>query len=114
MLNNSQAKADHCPSPDVVKQRKISRDYEWTLDERRTLEDVLAVETLYSARIKNSGDFVACYYSSGSQLLRLDAKPEKKGCLIVESGGKWNIINEVEAVCGDKEITLCEFTVKCE
>ena len=62
-LNTGLVKADHCPSPETIKERKISRDYEWTIDERRTLDDVLAVEKLYSVRIKNQGEFIACYYS---------------------------------------------------
>ena len=114
LSGTEQPRADHCPSPDIVKQRKISRDYEWTIDERRTLDDVLAVETLYSARIKNRGEFIACYYSSEARLLRLDAKPEKNGCLIVESSGKWNIIDGVEAICEEDDIALCEYNIKCD
>lgn len=113
-LNTGLVMADQCPSPEVIKERKISRDYEWTIDERRTLDDVLAVEKLYSARIKNQGEFIACYYSGGKQLLRLDGKPEKKDCWVAESNGKWNTIGEVETVCGEHDITLCQFNIKCE
>lgn len=113
-LNTGLVKADHCPSPETIKERKISRDYEWTIDERRTLDDVLAVEKLYSVRIKNQGEFIACYYSGGNRLLRLDGKPEKDNCLVNNSDGNWNRIGDSETVCEENDIALCEYQIKCD
>ena len=106
--------SDTCPSAHTVVERKISRDYEWTLDERKTLEDVLAVERLYSARLKNNGEFVACYYSGKRGLLRLDAKPEKENCQLKKAGGEWELVNETEHVCQERDLSQCRFETECQ
>ncbi|MCG8378773.1 MAG: hypothetical protein MI865_04770 [Proteobacteria bacterium] len=104
--------AEQCPSPDIIKDRKISREYEWTIDERRTLEDVLAVEKLFSVRIKNQGEFIACYYSGNRGILRLDGKPLKDSCRIQTESGNWKKI-EGETVCLDEELSLCIYKIEC-
>ena len=106
--------ADGCPPAQIVKDRKISRDYEWTLDERKTLDDVLAVERLYSVRIKNKGEFVACYYSGKTGLLRLDAKPEKEGCIIAIKTGEWTALDTGEALCVEDNLQLCHYEISCK
>ncbi len=111
---SSSVYADKCPAPDIIVERKISREYEWTIDERRTLEDVLAVEKLYSVRIKNNGEFIACYYATGKTLLRMDAKPMKTGCVVIEYGGKWSQVDAAERVCAEADSYDCQFAIYCD
>lgn len=106
--------AEQCPDPEKIKERKINRDYEWTIGERRTLEDVLSVEKLYSVRIKNEAEYVACYYSGSRNLLRLDAKPLKQPCIVSRISGRWELTNSGEHVCKEDDLALCEYDIKCE
>ncbi len=111
-VNSTIVIADRCPSAETVKERKISREYEWTIDERRSLEDVLSVEKLYSVRIKNKGEFVACYYT-GKNLLRLDAKAIKEGCLISVVSGSWKSSGNGEQICDGDDLNLCLYEINC-
>ena len=113
VLFSKQLIADQCPSSQVVKDRKISRDYEWTIDERRTLEDVLAVETLYSVRVKNNGEFIACYYSGNRGLIRLDGKPLGENCTLNTSSDNWLSTNNGELVCQEADPGLCLYEIDC-
>lgn len=108
------ALADQCPSAELVKERKISREYDWTIDERRSLQDVLAVERLYSVRIKNKGEFVACFYSSNHQLLRLDGAALEKDCVINNNSGNWVESENGEQVCNEKDLSLCKYEINCK
>ena len=105
--------AEQCPTPQIIKDRKISRDFEWTLDERMTLEHVLAVEKLYSVRIKNDGEFIACYYSGHKGLLRLDGKPEGDSCRLQKETGNWDLVNNNEQICKEADLSLCLFSIIC-
>ncbi|MCZ6803830.1 MAG: hypothetical protein O7D86_07835 [Proteobacteria bacterium] len=106
--------ADQCPTPEIIKDRMISRDYEWTIDERRTLDDVLSVEKLYSIRIKNKGEFIACSYSGSKNLLRLDGKPVKEGCSVNKSSGNWELAENGEQICKEAELGLCVYDINCK
>lgn len=108
------ASADRCPSPDIIKDRKISREYAWLIDERRSLEDVLIVERLYSVRIKNKGEFASCYYSADQHLLQMDARPLKPGCIVIEYGGKWKVVNSAEKVCAEEDVYQCQYAIYCD
>jgi hypothetical protein len=105
--------ADQCPTPEKIKERKISRDYDWTIDERRTLEDVLSVEKLYSVRIKNKAEYIACYYSGSKGLLRLDGKPLKQPCRVSDISGRWQLTENGEQVCKEEDLGLCKYDIKC-
>ena len=106
------ASADVCPSPEIVRERGISREYEWTINERQTLEDVLAVEKLYSVRIKNKGEFVACYYYTSKQRpMRLDAKPLKANCSVTRYSDNWEAPDGLELVCRDDDVYQCRFAI---
>jgi hypothetical protein len=105
--------ADHCPSAKIVKERNISREYDWSIDERRSLEDVLSVEKLYSVRIKNKGEFIACYYSGEKSLLRLDGAPIGKDCLIKKQSGNWLEAENNEQVCQEDDLNLCVYEINC-
>ena len=114
MTLHAWANADVCPSPEIVRERKISREYEWTINERRTLEDVLAVEKLYSVRIKNKGEFVACYYTSKQRSMRLDAKPLKADCSVTHYSNNWEAPSGLELVCRDDDVYQCQFAILCD
>jgi len=112
-INPRQLIADQCPTPEIIKDRKISRDYEWTIDERRSLDDVLAVENLYSVRIKNKDEFIACFYSGSKNLLRLDGKPVKEGCVVNKKSGSWELVENGEKVCKETDLGLCVYDIYC-
>lgn len=113
-MNSSLVIAAQCPGPEIIKQRKISRDYDWTIDERRSLEDVLSVKKLYSVRIKNKGEFIACYYSDTKSLLRLDGSSLKKECVINKKSGSWIFSENGEQVCKEEDLNLCVYEIHCD
>lgn len=113
-INSNLTFADQCPSAQIVKDRKISRDYEWTIDERRTLDDVLSVKKLYSVRIKNKGEFVACSYTGTEHLLRLDGTSVKAGCIITKTSGRWENSKKGEQVCQEEDLSLCLYQIRCK
>ncbi|HIF50769.1 MAG TPA: hypothetical protein EYQ42_04445 [Thiotrichaceae bacterium] len=106
--------ADQCPTAEIIKERKISRDYEWTIDERRSLNDVLSVEKLYSVRIKNKGEFIACYYSGSKKLLRLDGIYFDKECLLNKKSGNWVVSESGEQICREEDLSLCLYEINCD
>jgi hypothetical protein len=106
--------ADQCPSSEIIKERNISRDYEWTIDERRSLKDVLSVEKLYSVRIKNKGEFIACFYSGSKKLLRLDGASLTEKCVIRIQSGNWEQAENGEQVCKEDDLSLCLYEIHCE
>ncbi len=105
--------ADQCPTAEKIKERNISREYDWTINERRTLEDVLSVEKLYSVRIRNEAEYIACYYSGSKRLLRLDGKPLKQSCRVEKISGRWKSIKDGEQICLEDELGKCEYSIKC-
>lgn len=106
--------ADQCPTAEIVKERKISREYEWSIDERRSLKDVLTVEKLYSVRIKNRGEFVACYYTGNNRLLRLDGAPIEDNCIINKKSDGWIESDNGEQVCKESDLSQCIYAMDCE
>ncbi len=113
LVNSGLVIADQCPTPEIIKDREVSRDYEWTIDERRSLDDVLSVEKLYSVRIKNKGEFIACYYSGGKNLLRLDGTSVEKECVVNKKSGSWEFSENGEQVCKEEDLNLCHYEIHC-
>lgn len=113
-INSGLAIADQCPSIEFIKERKISRAYDWSIDERRSIDDLLSVNKLYSVRIKNKGEFVACYYSASKTTLRLDGAANKEDCLINKTSGLWEISESGELVCKEDDLNLCLYEIVCE
>ena len=105
--------ADICPSVTEIKYRLISRDYEWTVDEGVTLDDVITVEKLFAVSIENNGEFVSCKYKKGDEFLKLDGLPVKKKCLLTNSSGDWFTTGTNRLVCNEKDFTLCVFETDC-
>ena len=106
--------ADHCPTPEKIKERNISREYDWTINERRTLEDVLSVEKLYSVRIRNEAEYIACYYSGSRSLLRMDGKPLKQSCRVKKISGRWEPTENGDQICMEDDLGKCEYEIKCD
>lgn len=113
-LNINIATADQCPSAETVIERKISREYDWSIDEKRSLEDVLAVEKLYSVSIMNRGEFVACYYMSKNRSLRLDGTAIEENCIINKKSGNWIDSEGGEQVCKELDLNKCIYEIHCK
>ncbi len=98
----------------MIKERKISRKYEWWIDERRDLDDVLTVEKLYSVRIKEQDKYVACYYSARGLIIQMDAAPAESECGVIEYKGQWDTVNDAERVCNEEDPFACQFAIYCD
>lgn len=108
------ARADSCPSPDAIRKRDISSDYDWTVDEGVSLEQLLGVTDLRAVTVMNAGEFIACDYDLGKQKkLRLYAKPEGGLCVVTEASGKWNKSDEGDLSCLEKDLSQCRFQFNC-
>lgn len=106
--------ADRCPSTDEIIKREVSRDYDWTVDERTSLDKVLAVRKLIAARIMNNGEYISCRYSTGNFLLRLDGLPIKEECMLKVSSGKWLTTAAGETVCQEEDVLRCLYDIECQ
>lgn len=107
------ARAERCASPQEVRDRLISKDYEWSVNEDVSLEGLLAVTRLYGASIENYGEFIACKYEAPQQYIRLDGIPKASRCPVKAVSGNWFISEKGRTVCSDKDITLCRFDFGC-
>ena len=106
--------ADRCPSTDEIIKREISVDYDWTVDERTGLDDVLAVKKLIATRIMNNGEYVSCKYTTGKLLVRLDGLPIKEKCIIKVSSGEWLTTGTGENACQEEDTLRCLFDIECQ
>ena len=108
------AESYSCPSIQSIKDRTISKEFDWTVSEQTTLEQVLNVSELLEVRIENHGDFVGCIYKSTNDLVRLDAKPITVDCLLVPLSANW-LMNDIgQSVCNDTDKMRCKFEVSCQ
>lgn len=108
------ARADSCPSAYQVHSRKISRDYEWTVDEGVTLKEILSVTRLRAVAVQNAGEFIICGYDRGKgKNLNLYAKPKGKLCVVTRAGGKWNKSDAGDLSCGENDPEKCRFQFNC-
>ena len=114
LLLSLAAFADQCPTIDMIKERKISREYEWWIDERRSLEDILSVQKLYSVRIKEKGKYVSCNYKADNLLIAMEAAPIKEHCTVIQYKGDWQTINENEMVCTETDPYACLYAIYCD
>lgn len=109
----STAYAERCATPEEVRGRKISPDYEWSVNEEVTLDGILSVKQLYAVSIENYGEFVACKYEASQQYIRLDGVPKKNSCPIQTLSNNWFISDHGQTVCEEEDITLCRFGFGC-
>lgn len=109
----SGAQAERCATPDEVRDRNISPDYEWSVNESVTLEGILSVRRLYAVTIENYGEFVACKYEANQQYIRLDGAPKNNKCPIQVISDNWFASASGQTVCEESDITLCRFGPSC-
>jgi hypothetical protein len=107
-------RADACPSADQVRNRNISRKYEWTVREGISLEDLLSVKKLYAVRIMDDGTYVSCNYTTDKWPVKLDATSVSGKCEFMPDKGEWKNTESGEIVCLEKDTGNCGFSFKCE
>jgi hypothetical protein len=105
--------AERCATPEEVRDRKISPDYEWSVNEEVTLDGLLSVRHLYQVTIENYGEFVACKYEASQQYIRLDGAPKNSKCPIRILSDNWFVSESGQTVCDEKDNTLCHFESAC-
>jgi hypothetical protein len=105
--------AERCATPDEVRDRRISPDYEWSVNEEVTLDGLLSVRQLYAVSIENYGEFVACKYEANQQYIRLDGAPKNSTCPIRVLSDNWFVSTGGQTVCDESDITLCRFEASC-
>ena len=105
--------AERCPTPEEVRNREITREYEWTVNEEVSLQALLSVTTLYAVQIENYGEFIACKYEANQQFIRLDGVPAKKRCPIQAISEEWFQSEGGQSVCDEKDLKLCLFEFHC-
>lgn len=114
LLFTSNVIADSCPTPEEIRDRTISKQYEWTVDENTTLKELLAVKQLYAVRIMDYGDYVSCRYSTKQWPVTLDGKPKGRDCELTPLAGEWTSTDSGHLVCREKEVTQCGFKFDCK
>ena len=105
--------AERCATPDEVRDRLISPDYEWSVNEEVTLAALLSVRRLYQVTIENYGEFVACKYEANQQYIRLDGVPKLSKCPVRVISDNWFTSESGQTVCDEKDYTLCRFESAC-
>jgi hypothetical protein len=109
-----ESRGDSCPSPDKIRHRDLSKQYEWTVDEKTTLQNLLSVQKLYAVRIMDHGLYVSCYYTTDKWPVKLDVAPVKDGCKYASHQGKWKSIESGQDVCMEKNAGNCGFKYTCK
>jgi hypothetical protein len=105
--------AGNCPDPEIIRLRELPRELEWTVDGQTTLEELLAVKSLYAVRISNYGEYVTCHYTTYQWPVKLDAKPVRAGCLILPDAGRWTSTDSGQLVCREEDVNRCGFRFEC-
>ena len=114
LLCTQQAIADSCPTVKDISYRLISRDYEWTVDEGVTLDDLLSVKQLIAVSIENEGEFVSCKYKTGEKFIKLDGLPDTEKCPLQNTSGNWFVTGTNRWVCDEEDLFLCVFDTDCK
>ena len=107
-------RADSCPSPEMIIKRDLSKQYEWTVDENTTLQDLLSVKELYAVRIMDHDDYVSCHYTTDKWPIKLDMSPSSGKCKPVPHSSKWKNTDSGQVVCMEKDIANCDFNFECK
>jgi hypothetical protein len=111
---NSESRGDSCPSPDKIRHRDLSKQYEWTVDEKTSLKDLLSVKKLYAVRIMDHGSYVSCHYTTDKWPIKLDVVPAQGECTFSHHKGEWKSTESGQDVCMEKNAGKCEFTYTCK
>ncbi len=107
------AYAERCATADEVRDRQISADYEWSVNEEVSLDNLLSVTHLYGVTIENYGEFVSCKYEALQQYIRLDGAPKNSTCPVRALSDNWFVSESGRTVCSAKDFTLCHFDFGC-
>ncbi|MFT5134882.1 MAG: hypothetical protein ACI9SC_003364 [Gammaproteobacteria bacterium] len=107
------AYSERCATPEEVRERLISADYEWSVNEEVSLDGLLAVKNLYAVTIENYGEFVACKYEGAQEYIRLDGASKKSKCPIQATSDNWFISEGGQVVCDEDDNALCRFDSIC-
>jgi hypothetical protein len=113
LLLMSYTQADDCPTAGEIRDKKISRSYDWAVTENTTLKALLSVEELYAVRIMDYDAYVSCRYTAVEWPVTLDGNPLKSTCKIVPDAGEWTGTDSGELVCREKDVTKCGFKMEC-
>ncbi len=113
LLSASNTHADRCPTPEDIRDRNLSTDYDWSVNEQVSLDALLSVKKLYGASVENYGEFIACKYEADQQYIRLDGSPNIQNCRVVTLDENWFDSEDGKTVCMDDDITLCKFIYRC-
>jgi len=109
----SNAYAASCATADDVRDRHIPTDYDWSVNEEVSLDNLLSVTHLYGVTIENYGEFVSCKYEAAQQYIRLDGAPKNSKCPVRTVSDNWFVSDSGRTVCGDEDKTLCRFDFGC-
>ena len=104
---------DSCPSPKTIRDRKLSQNYEWTVDENTTLQNLLSVKKLYAVRIMDQDAYVSCHYTTDKWPIKLDVTPVSGQCKSLPQGDNWKNTESGQVVCQEKDVRKCGFTFEC-
>jgi hypothetical protein len=105
--------ADQCPSAEQVRERNISRDYEWSVAETVTLPMLLEVSELREVSLQNHGEFVSCHYLSDQLPVRMDGAAPDPGCLVTRASGTWISLPGGTLKCNEEKHDQCHFSIQC-
>ncbi|MGH8120354.1 MAG: hypothetical protein ACRESK_07045 [Gammaproteobacteria bacterium] len=106
--------SDNCPSPEKIQDRKLSQNYEWTVDEKTTLQNLLSVKKLYAVRIMDEDMYVSCHYTTDKWPVKLDVTPASGSCKSLPRGNNWKKTESGQVVCLEKDVNKCEFSFVCD
>ncbi len=110
----SPAYADECPTPKEIREREISRRYDWAVPENVSLEQLLSVEKLYSVRIIDTDKYISCRYTTAKWPVSLDGEPLTRKCTVTPDAGEWASTESDELVCQEEDVTKCGFKLECK
>ena len=112
LMTNTQA--DVCPTAEEIRDRKISKSYDWAVGENTTLKELLSVKTLYAVRIMDFDSYISCRYTTEKWPVILDGTPRAEQCRVMPTGGEWTGTDSGQLVCREKDVTRCGFKLDCE
>ena len=111
---NPESRGDSCPSPDKIRQRDLPKQYEWTVDDKTSLKDLLSAQKLYSVRIMDNGLYVSCHYTTAKWPIKLDVAPAQGECTFSHQKGEWKSTPSGQDVCMEKNAGNCGFIYTCK
>ncbi|MCG8325801.1 MAG: hypothetical protein MI673_09805 [Thiotrichales bacterium] len=105
--------ADQCPTPDQVRDRSITRGYDWSVSEDVTLDMLLEVSELRKVELHNHGEFVACHYRSQQLSVRMDGASFDPNCLVAKLSEEWLPLPGGTLGCTETDPADCHFQIEC-